>query len=43
MSNIPKKILFISLGGAGQRHLRIIKKFPTSEYYALRRTKNTLF
>tara|TARA_B100002019_G_C21274411_1_gene604426 strand:+ start:986 stop:1963 length:978 start_codon:yes stop_codon:yes gene_type:complete len=41
---MPNKILFIGLGGAGQRHLRIInKKLPSSQFYAYRRTNHTPF
>ena len=40
---LPKKVLFIGLGGAGQRHLRIFNEFlpPETEYYAYRQTKTT--
>ena len=32
-----KKVLFIGLGGAGQRHLRIFRKLmPQSEFFGLR-------
>ncbi len=42
MKNSSKKILFIGLGGAGQRHLRIVKsKFEDAKLYGLRRKKNT--
>jgi len=39
---IPKKILFRGLGGAGQRHLRLMRdKFPEAEMFACRGVKNT--
>jgi len=40
-----KKILFIGLGGAGQRHLRIFQNLfkKNAKYYAFRKTKKTPF
>jgi len=42
---IYKKILFIGLGGAGQRHLRVFHSLfkNESKYYAYRKTKKTPF
>lgn len=38
----PAKILFIGLGGAGQRHLRILRRLlPDTPFVAYRRTKAT--
>jgi predicted dehydrogenase len=42
MNEYPKKILFLGLGGAGQRHLRIAKKeCPNSVFYGFRRKRST--
>tara|TARA_Y100000589_G_C27088681_1_gene602912 strand:- start:7 stop:990 length:984 start_codon:yes stop_codon:yes gene_type:complete len=42
MINDLDKILFIGLGGAGQRHLRIFRKLlPNNKFYALRKTFKT--
>ena len=36
------KFLFIGLGGAGQRHLRIFRELlPNAEFYGYRTTKKT--
>jgi predicted dehydrogenase len=37
-----KSVLFVGLGGAGQRHLRVVKKFcPEAKLYAYRTTSKT--
>ena len=37
-----KKVLFIGLGGAGQRHLRILKQLlPSASFSAFRKTAKT--
>ena len=42
MVNNVEKILFIGLGGAGQRHLRIYRDLlPNIDFYGLRKTKKT--
>ena len=36
------RILFVGLGGAGQRHLRIFRSLlPNTDFYAFRRNKKT--
>tara|TARA_B100000073_G_scaffold82687_1_gene63287 strand:+ start:37446 stop:38429 length:984 start_codon:yes stop_codon:yes gene_type:complete len=42
MDNTVEKILFIGLGGAGQRHLRIYRDLlPNIDFYGFRKTKRT--
>lgn len=42
MARHINKILFIGLGGAGQRHIRLFRKrFPMAKFFAFRRIKKT--